>query len=369
LQKTETELTVLSALHEGIVRSLNSGILTVDGAARITYLNPAGEDICDVHLRDLRGTRLADTMPAFAEALRRSQPGRGELQLARKDGTVRIVGYNQSPLVESATGSLPGQVIVFQDLSNLRRLEEAMRRSDKLAAVGKLSAGLAHEIRNPLASMTGSIQILATLPALSEKERKLMQIVLREGERLEALVKDFLAFARPVPPVLAQVPMSAMAEEILALFKPTAEGRGLSLESQLAPQLEVHADEGQLRQVLWNLLGNAADATPQGGAITVRLFKSNFDVRLEIEDTGPGISPEDLGRIFDPFFTTKEKGSGLGLAIVHRVVEAHGGRVEVRGAAAQGSVFTVVLPLARPGEGMPRPVTLESIKTPGERGA
>ena len=349
LAKTEIELSALSALHEGIVHSISSGILTIDGASRITFINPAGEEICGRRLKDLRGQPLGEVLPEFAEAMRRSQPGRGEGPLKHPDGGVRVVGYSIAPLVETGTPSLPGFVLIFQDLTGLRRMEEGLRRADRLAAVGKLAAGLAHEIRNPLASMSGSIELLQAGQALPDKDRKLMRIVQREVERLDALVRDFLSFARPIAPELRPVDLSRLVEELGTVLQPSLKPRGLTLTVEMPPAVWVKADEGQLKQVLWNLLGNAADATSAGGQVRVQGWREDEKVLVVVEDSGAGIAAEDLSRIFDPFFTTKERGTGLGLAIVHRIVEAHGGLLEVSSVVGHGSAFKVTLAASPPG--------------------
>jgi two-component system sensor histidine kinase PilS (NtrC family) len=344
LAQSETKLTALSALHQSIVRSISTGLLTIDGAARMTFLNRAGEEILGVALREAAGRTVPECFPELAEAMQRTRPGRGETLIHHPDGTVRSLGYSVAPLVDTEPLAPPGSVIVFQDLTPFREMEEAMRRSDRLAAVGKLAAGLAHEIRNPLASMCGSIELLGQAPGLADKDRRLMGIVLREGERLEALVRDFLHFARPTPPHLRSVGASRLLEEALAVFVSDAAARGLSLTTEVAPGVVVNADASQLKQVLWNLLSNAAEACDGKGAVRVRLGREGDCAVLEVEDSGAGIDPADLPRIFDPFFTTKEKGTGLGLAIVHRIVEAHGGRILVNSARGRGSLFRVELP-------------------------
>jgi two-component system sensor histidine kinase PilS (NtrC family) len=192
--------------------------------------------------------------------------------------------------------------------------------------------------------MCGSIELLGQAPGLADKDRRLMGIVLREGERLEALVRDFLHFARPTPPHLRSVGASRLLEEALAVFVSDAAARGLSLTTEVAPGVVVNADASQLKQVLWNLLSNAAEACDGKGAVRVRLGREGDCAVLEVEDSGAGIDPADLPRIFDPFFTTKEKGTGLGLAIVHRIVEAHSGRILVNSTRGRGSLFRVELP-------------------------
>jgi two-component system, NtrC family, sensor histidine kinase PilS len=349
LAKRETQLTALSELHESIVHSISSGLLTIDGARRITFLNRSGEEIMGVRVGQVEGEPLAARFPDLAAALGRPQPGRGESLVRRADGETRLLGYSVAPLMDAGTPASPGYVIVFQDLTPFREMEEAMRRNDRLAAVGKLAAGLAHEIRNPLASMCGSIELLGHAPGLAEKERRLMEIVLREGERLEALVRDFLGFARPQEPQLTEIDLASQLEEALAIFRGDLANRELTLGAEVESQVFVRADPAQLKQVVWNLLTNAADATSAGGRVSVRLFRLGARAVLEVEDTGVGISNDDLPHIFDPFFTTKEKGTGLGLALVHRLIERHAGRIEVRSEQGSGTTFRIELAAVVPG--------------------
>ncbi len=346
LQRAETQLTALSVLHESITRSISSGIVTIDAAQRISYLNPAGEEISGRKLHEVLGKTVAEIFPDFVQHLGRGKHGRGETVLAHADGSTRVVGFSLSPLVDAKTPSLPGFVAVFQDLTVLRRMEEAVRRADRLAAVGQLAAGLAHEIRNPLASMSGSIELLAGAPNLGEKDRRLMQIVLRESERLEILVRDFLGFARPKQTDLQRVALAPLVHEVLEVFRPPGSNSALTLKREIDPQAAVRGDESQLRQVLWNLLRNAADAATSDGEVLVRVQRQGDEVHLEVKDNGVGISTEDRKRIFEPFFSTKERGSGLGLATVHRIIEAHGGRIDLESTPGRGSTFTVILPAA-----------------------
>jgi two-component system sensor histidine kinase PilS (NtrC family) len=330
LRGARKELAGLEALHRNIVESVASGIVTTDAQGRITYLNPAFAELSATPFENLVGKPLAERFPAL------TREGSGEARIAG-----RVVTYAVSPF-DADEG---GQVVVVQDLTELRRMEEEVRRADRLAALGKLSAGLAHEIRNPLASMCGSIALLGKQAGLGEKERKLLTIVSREGERLEALVRDFLAFARPSQPQMQQIDATQLIEETLAVFRQQAAARDLQLSLEAEPAVRLLADAGQLRQVLWNLLSNAADAVGPGGQVRVRLRRLSGMGAMEIEDTGPGIPEDDLERIFDPFFTTKESGTGLGLAIVHSIVEAHSGQLAVQSVPGQ-TLFSVALPLA-----------------------
>jgi two-component system sensor histidine kinase PilS (NtrC family) len=343
LAESETRLEALQAIYSAVVRSIQSGIITTDDQGGITYLNPAAQKITGLSDAEAHGRPLRTLLPELADSIgRNSAPGRGEVTLRARDGLERILGYGIAPLA----GQVPGHVILFQDLTELRQMEQAMRRSDRLAVVGGLAAGLAHEIRNPLASMCGSIEILGGSPHLDEQERRLMRVVLSEAERLEALVRDFLSFARPASPQLSSLSGARAVAETVELFRPLLAERGIVLETSADETILLRADARQFRQVLWNLLGNAADATPKGGRVKVRLVRQNGHAILEVADSGEGIAQDDLGRIFDPFFTTKERGTGLGLAIVHRIVEAHGGELSVRSEEGRGSTFRVALPLA-----------------------
>lgn len=232
--------------------------------------------------------------------------------------------------------------------SDLTEMEAQVQRSQRLADLGTLAAGLAHEIRNPLASMTGSIELLRASASAGEDERRLMGIVLREAERLNELVAQFLVFARPAPPRRRPTDLAALLDETLSVFRndPQAAGVAISPALEAAP---ADCDPDQVRQVVWNLLTNAAQAlgagaSSGGGGIRVRCRAGAEGATVEVEDDGPGVAPEDLGRIFLPFFTTKARGTGLGLALVHRIVDAHGGTIRVASERGKGTRFTVVLP-------------------------
>jgi two-component system sensor histidine kinase PilS (NtrC family) len=345
LAERQVRLDELEALYSAIVKSISSGIVTVDEQGRITYLNRSGAEITGLDEQSALGRTLEEAIPPLSEALVRTDwPGRqrNETTLRGADGRERVLGWAAARLAEGAHGN----VIVFQDLTDFRRMEEAMRRADRLAVVGGLAAGLAHEVRNPLAAMCGSIELLSASPALGEHERRLMHVVRSEGERLEGLVKDFLAFAKPASPHIASVDAGALVEETTEMFRREAALKGISLTIDALPSVWLSVDANQIKSVLWNLLGNARDAVEGGGRIAVRLRRQIGQALLEVEDSGQGIEADDLPRIFDPFFTTKTGGTGLGLAIVHRIVEAHGGRIAVRSEPGRGSTFSVTLPLA-----------------------
>jgi two-component system sensor histidine kinase PilS (NtrC family) len=322
---------------------MTSGLLTLDPAGRVTFLNRAGEQMSGIPFSEARGRPASALFPPFEAEI-----GRGEVEFTNRRGDVLLLGYSTFPLLAD-TGARIGTSVIFQDLTRLRSMEEAMQRSARLADLGRVAAGLAHELRNPLASMSGSLELLRSQAAAADEDRRLMDIVLREASRLEDLVSDFLRFARPPPLRRAGTDVAALLDETLKVFAHDPAAARVKVVRELhAARADCDAD--QIRQVAWNLLVNAAHAVraahPDGGVLRVACSPEDGRVRIEVEDDGKGIAPEDLAKIFMPFYTTKERGSGLGLATVHRVVDAHGGSVAVTSAEGQGSRFTVHLPAA-----------------------
>jgi two-component system sensor histidine kinase PilS (NtrC family) len=251
--------------------------------------------------------------------------------------------------------------VIFQDVTRVVEMENDLRRSERLAAVGELSASMAHEIRNPLAAISGSVELLRGGRAEADRER-LMDIVLREIGRLDALIRDFLQYARPAPPKLGPVALPALLQEVAQMLA-TAVPPEAKLELEADPAAWAMADATQLRQVLWNLARNACDALEGPGVIRLsaarvalpqgrapgdrkRPREEAAAVEIVVSDTGRGIPPADLERIFDPFYTTKPDGTGLGLPTVHRIVESHGGTLEVESQPGVGTRFRVRLPAA-----------------------
>jgi two-component system sensor histidine kinase PilS (NtrC family) len=346
LAERESDLAAITALHESIVESVTSGLLTLDAQGRVTFLNRAGEQMTGLSRRALKG-QPADRW--FGGV--RTDAARDEIDLATPAGRLRL-GYSTSPLV-GRDGARLGTAVVFQDLTSLRAMQERLDRSERLADLGRLAAGLAHELRNPLASMMGSVELLRST-SQADDERRLLDIVQREGSRLANLVTEFLAFARPVPPRREPVDLAALAAETLDAFAHDPAAAAVALERDLQPA-PARADPVQVRQVLWNLLANAAQAFAPGSAggrvrVACRALPGG-GAELSVADDGPGIEPEDLRRLFTPFFTTKPSGTGLGLATIARIVDAHGGAVAAESEPGRGARFTVRLPppAAEPG--------------------
>jgi two-component system sensor histidine kinase PilS (NtrC family) len=337
----EHDYLALEQLHESIVHSVSSGIVTVDRLGRVSYLNRSAEQILHISLAESEGEPVERWLPQVVSRLQGPSEFFEADHLTR-EGERRRLGFVSSPLTDR-DGKRQGHVVAVEDLTGIRAMEEDLKRSEKLAAVGRLAAGLAHELRNPLASIGGSIQLLQENKVFSDEERQLMSIVLREADRLNALVTDFLRFARPTPSQLELLDLREVVSSTATLFSNDPTRRGVQLELNLPELLPVAADAGQLGQVLWNLLTNAAEAMPQGGKVCVSGKLAGGQVLLEVADDGPGIAVDDLPHIFEPFYTTKERGTGIGLAIVHSIIQGHGGEVQVRSTEGRGTVFLVKL--------------------------
>jgi two-component system sensor histidine kinase PilS (NtrC family) len=342
----------LVSLHRDIVRSLSSGLVTIDLDNRVLTANEVAGDILGVAPDELVGKSVDAALPglgarlAVAMSLRRA-----DLEIARAGRPDLALGVSVSPLRDDTDGVV-GRVINFQDLTELRKMEHKMRRAERLASIGQLAAGIAHEIRNPLASISGSIELLRQAPQVTDDDKALMAIVTREIERLDALISDVLEFTNPRPRQVVRVDLGVLVDETLAVFRQDPTVGAVAIAALRAPgELGLDADPGKLRQVLWNLLRNAAEAVTApggggGGAIEVRVGRDGDRAVIEVADDGPGIPLDVLPRIFDPFFSTKRKGTGLGLATCYSIVDEHGGSIEAEPRTPHGTRFVVRLPLA-----------------------
>jgi len=343
LEAREGDLAAITALHEAIVRSVASGIVTTDAEGRVTLLNPAAEQIVGVPAAQVLGRRSPPWLETF-----QASTGRDEGVLVNAAGKRLRIGYTLFPLVDAVRRRL-GTAVIFQDLTHLREMEEAVKRGERLADLGRLAAGLAHEMRNPLASMMGSVELIRGSAGLAPQEDRLMEIVLREAGRLDQLVARFLEFARPAPPRREQIDLSEILRETVQVFANHPAGARVSLIQELDPA-PASCDPDQVRQIAWNLLVNAAEAIAEVGRPgTVRLAcgsEPDGAATFSVSDDGPGIAPENLARLCTPFFTTKGNGTGLGLATVQRIVDAHQGRLDMESRPGSGASFRVTLPAA-----------------------
>jgi two-component system sensor histidine kinase PilS (NtrC family) len=346
----------LASLHENTIRCLSSGLVTVTPNGLITSINEAACEILGLDRARALGAPLAASIPGLvsllAEAGLVGTVRRQEVDAVRPDGLVRRLGVSATPLSDHK-GRINGRVIHFQDLTDLRRMELAVQRAERLASIGRLAANIAHEIRNPLASISGSVEILKTLPGADADTRQLVDITVRETDRLNRLITDLLEYARPSSEERRTVDLSEIAHEVATSLLQDKRARPPSVLVEAPAPVEIDAAAGQIRQVFWNLLRNACEAMPDGGTLRVRvdheeLSSGSREAIVEVSDTGVGIAEADLDHVFEPFFTRgKAHGTGLGLATVARIVEDHKGTVEVQSEAGRGTTFTVRFPAAR----------------------
>jgi len=359
LREKEQGLTRLQAFHENIVRSISSGVFTADATGAVTSFNPAAREVTGYAVGQVLGrswreifnwhpNESSDEGPALAVPAMT----RFEVECKDANGDRLVLGMTVSPLHEQDEPH--GLVGVFKDLTQIRDLEEEMRRKEWLANLGEMSAGMAHEIRNPLGALAGAMQMLRKEAISDVTDRRLMDIAVREATRLDAIITEFLQYARPPALDLAEHNIDKILAETLDLVQHEARNRKrITIATSLAGgALSAQVDQNQMRQVFWNLATNAFDAMPDGGKLTITTGSRHIDaggrkgdvVEIAFQDTGEGIAPGNLDKIFLPFFTTKKEGSGLGLAAVHRIVDLHGGWIKVESPPQQGTRFVVCLP-------------------------
>jgi len=349
LKDTSGALANLQALHENIIQSISGGLITTGLDGRITLVNTAAQKLLERSESDLLDKPVhelfLDPMPDG------SQREHGEVRFNASNGFRKTFRVMVSALTVPSQGKL-GFVYTFDDLTEIRRLEREVRMQDRLAAVGRLAAAIAHEIRNPLTSIAGSASMLLEFSDLNPEHRQLLQIVTRESERLNNIITDFLAYSRGKQYRFAPVDLLPLVEDTLTLLEHRllAENTGIQIERNFAVRHAVALVDGdRIKQVFWNFCENAVKAMQGGGTLTVSVEAIGEDWQINFSDTGKGISPQQTEKIFEPFQSNFEGGTGLGLAIVYQIVQAHEGKVWVRSKVGQGATF--VLRLKRVGAG------------------
>jgi len=358
LKSKQKDIADLEMLKENIIQNISSGLVALDEHSKIIVFNKGAEKIFNIDSRDAIRKDISDIIPHIMPYLKVHSPHKfSQLSYKGKEGQQIDLLLNISHLKEY-DGSNKGKILVFQDTTRIREMEQEVKRMEDMAMLGELAAGIAHEIRNPLASISGSIQVLND--SLSKEEthinRRLIEIVLREVSRLDHLVNDFLQFARPQRIEIEEFELNQLIMDTLYLFQNSQSwSEHLDIETKIISPLKIKSDPQQLKQVFWNIFLNASEAMPKGGLISISAeketdFKSSSEsiesVRIKIEDNGPGLDPKIAKDIFKPFSTTKKDGSGLGLAIVKRLVEGLDGKVSGENLAREGTTITIILPVS-----------------------
>ena len=351
LETRQKDLRDLQAFKDLVFQSVGTGLIALDLEHRVTAFNHAAEEITGVAAPHAIGRAWSSLIGSVIpiepiESVIAANPRastRHEAVLRRPDGTSVPVRMTFSAL-RSGEGERLGLISACEDLSAIREMEFRMRQADRLATVGRMAANIAHEIRNPLASLTGAIEVLTSPLTADDARERLSQIVAHESERLNHIIKNFLEYARPAPLSIATFDVAAAAEEVLLLLEHRTSSGSLKVIREFVPSIPWAVDAQQFRQILWNLCLNAVEAMPEGGELRVSVSVRGATLEVAVSDTGDGIAAADLSHVFEPFFSTKPEGTGLGLALVHRIVQDHGGEIDVRSAPGLGTTFTLTLP-------------------------
>jgi len=343
LGESERSLRILQNLHENIIQSLTSGVITLDLEGKIISANRTGLEILGISAEDkilgkdlgqfMSGLHLEDLVSKKREQMLYTAP----------DGRMVTLGFSSSDLKDTDEKTR-GYIIIFQDLTEVKELEDRLRTSEKMALLGQLAAGLAHELREPRSAISGAVEILGGDVKPTEENLRLVRMASQEVERLNLLVEDFLILTMPIQKLTTLVDLGRIVNDTVESFAKTIRRGNIEIINQVENGIYVQADSYRLKQAVWNLLLNSVDAMPIGGVIIIKSKTEENEVVIEISDEGKGIDENFISRIFEPFFTTKEVGTGLGLAIVQKVIEGYNGNINVVSSRGNGATFVITLP-------------------------
>jgi two-component system, NtrC family, sensor histidine kinase PilS len=354
LRETVKSLADLRALHERIVESIRSGLITTDLNGNIYNFNLAAQEITGLKSSEMIGKSIysvfGNIQHSVVASLNNTEKEefhqRFETDFISPEDLIMRIGYSISPLF-SQPGEKTGLIMTFQDLTDIRSMEESVRRKDRLAAVGRVAAGLAHEIRNPLGAMRGAIQVLESKTPPDSAQANLMEIILRESDRLNKIITNFLTYARPRVSNFSEIDVRESIDDTFTLLEhsPDVTDQHI-LETDVPPEpVIVFGDPTQLKQIFWNLARNAIMAMPDGGTLKVSVVELNKTrIRILFEDTGLGMSPKQVEQLFEPFSNSTTGGTGLGLSIVYQIVRDHSGSINVRSTEGGGTTITIEIP-------------------------
>ena len=353
IRSARQELGAAKVVHQNIVNSLRDGLLTLDAEGVITSLNRAAEDISGYSEEDLLSTKISDL---FSESVSNrilksdfelsSRALHMECWTENKTGGSLFLVLSCSPLL-SHQQEQTGYILAFQDLTEIKKREDELQFKEKMAAIGQMAAGLAHEIRNPLGSLSGSIQVLQSELKLSDKKARLIEIVLRECDRLNKIVGDFLTYSGSRPGRIQPTDLFSLVHDTVEIFKNSPDFQGshaIELSSSANP-LVCQADSDQFKQVVWNILQNGIRSMPDGGKLSIELFTNDSRVLMKFTDQGVGLSSAEKTKLFQPFHSGFGKGAGLGMSIVYQIVHQHRGSIDIDSYPGSGTTVSISLPV------------------------
>ncbi len=357
LAEKESEFYQLDLLHRSIIESVNTGIITINLQGNIKSFNKAAKEITGLSFSKVKNKKIDNVFPGFSEILDKIKSekrkegiiNRDEIVVPGKQNKNIVLGFSISSLIDSKDEKI-GDIVIFQDLTASKEMEKEVERSKRFALIGEMAAGLAHELRNPLVSLCGSIQILQKNLELDETNERLMQIVLRGRDQLENLVKNFLLLARPNPDDREEINIKDVIDDVLESLRHGPDwDENIKVVMELCDQTSIYGNVTEIRQALWNLVLNAVQSMSDSGRLKIETKPTILDngkgyLEILISDTGCGIEEDDYNKVFEPFYTTKERGTGLGLAIVNRIVESHGGKIKVKSELKKGTSCILLLP-------------------------
>ena len=359
LTERESAFDQLDLLYRSIIESVDAGILTIDLAGSVKSFNRAAEDITGFSFAEVENKNINQVFPGYSDLKdkwknrgERSAEKRVEMLVPGKGNRKLMLGCSVSNLKDNR-GNRIGDILIFQDLTSVKKMEEALEKSRRHAFIGEMAASLAHEIRNPLASLSGSVQVLKNGLNLNEADERLMGVILRGKDQLENFMRDFLLLARPPSGISEIIDIRDIVKDVLNSIRYTSDWHEeIEVVRKLSDQSLMLANETEIRQVIWNLALNAIQSMPDGGRLTVEtknVFLPDLREYLEVRitDTGCGIEENNREKIFEPFYTTKERGTGLGLAIVNRIIVSYAGKIKIEGNIEGGTTCVVWLPKRR----------------------
>jgi len=339
LQKSTGQVAFLQAFSDRITDSLGTGLITTDTEGRVYLFNRAAENISGYRADQARLLKIHEVFPGLPPKF---ESARFEVATVRRDGVSVNLRFSSAPVMIDEKNTA-GYVWCVDDVTELRALERRMRQKEQMAAIGTMSAGIAHEIRNPLASIAGSFNLLQSDLKLDDDQRQLAEIITRETERLNRTITEFLNYARPRSPNRRKADLSALISETVQLMRNSPELKEEHRIETSLPPIKAEVDESMMRQVFYNLASNAFKAMPDGGTLKIMLEGRNGNARIRFEDSGVGLGEDELRRLFVPFNSSFKSGTGLGLPIVYQIVNAHNGVIAIRSEKGAGTTVTIDL--------------------------